>query len=64
MLRPDKAFFVSEKKEFFLTLNDALSYDDPIGAILEFLHSSFDILQEIKRLDNLDWIIHPLSYEE
>lgn len=64
MLRPDKAFFVSEKKEFFLTLNDAFSYGNPIGAILEFLHSSFDILQEIKRWDNLDWIIHPLSYEE
>lgn len=64
MLRPDKSFFVSEKKEFFLTLNDALSYGDPIGSILEFLHSSFDILQKIKRWDNLDWLIHPLSYEE
>lgn len=64
MLRPEKATFVAEKKEFFLTLDDALSYGNPIEAIVEFLQSSFDIVQKIKRWDHLDWIVQPLSYSK
>lgn len=64
MLRPEKALFVPEKKEFFLTLGEALSYGNPIEAIVEFLQSSFDIVQKIKRWEHLDWIIQPLSYQK
>ena len=64
MIHPAKAVFVPEKKEFFFTLEDALSYDDPVEAVNTFYKSCFNIVQKIKRWDNLDWIIKPLEYSE
>lgn len=63
MLRPDKAVFKPEKKEFFLTLKDALSYDNPEEKIIEFFTSSLAIVQQLKKWDNWEWITHPLSYK-
>lgn len=63
MLRPDKAVFKPEKKEFFLTLGEALSYDNPEEKIVEFFTSSLAIVQQLKPWDNWEWITHPLSYK-
>ena len=62
MLKPDKAVFTPERKEFFLTLEDAFSYKDPMEATIDFLNSSFDILQKVEKWEHLDWITHPLTY--
>ena len=62
MILPDKAWFSPEKKEFFLTMEDALSYKDPIKTIGDFFQSGFDIVQKLRRWENLDWITHPLQY--
>lgn len=63
MLRPAKAVFKPEKKEFFLTLKDALSYDNPETKIVEFFASSLAIVQQLRKWDNWEWITQPLSYK-
>lgn len=63
-LRPDKAYYKPEKKEFFLTLKDILNYPNPEKMIVDFCRSGFDIIQEISRWKNLDWITRPLEYPE
>lgn len=64
LLTPEKAIFSPEKKEFFLTLNDALSYDDPVKIIVEFFRGSFEIVQQIKPWEQLEWLTEPLHYEK
>lgn len=61
-LRPEKAFFKPEKMEFFFTLKDALNYPNPEKMVAEFCRSGFDLIQEISRWKNLDWITRPLEY--
>lgn len=61
-LRPDKAYYKAEKMEFFFTLKDALAYPNPEKMVVDFCQSGFDIIQEITRWKNLDWITHPLKY--
>ncbi len=63
MIVPPKAVFTPEKKEFFLTLEDALSYNNPTETVVDFFKSSFKILQQVERWDHIDWITEPLSYE-
>ena len=62
-LRPDKAFFQSEKQVFFFKLKDALNYPNPHKMIADFYRSGFDLIQEITRCKNLDWITRPLEYK-
>lgn len=61
-LQPEKAFFKPEKKEFFLTLEDALSYSDPVATVAGFCRKSFDIVQQIHPWKQLEWITKPLEY--
>lgn len=61
-IRPAMAIFKPEKKEFFLTLEDAFAYDDPYSAVHQFLRSSFDIMQKVRPWRYLDWITAPLRY--
>lgn len=62
MIRPDKATFSPEKKEFFLTLEDALSYSDPNATVVDFLKSGFEVLQRVERWKGIMWIGEPLTY--
>lgn len=62
MLKPEKAIFSSEKNEFFLTLEDAFSYDDPFEAVTRFFSSSLEIVQKIDAWKHYEWITTPLSY--
>lgn len=62
LIRPTMAIFKPEKKEFFLTLEDAFAYDDPFDAVRQFLQSSFDIMQKVRPWQHLDWITTPLTY--
>lgn len=64
LLQPYKARFVPEKKEFFLTLGDALSYSDPVATVTGFFNSAFDIVQGLHKWENIDWITKPLTYKE
>lgn len=64
LLTPEKAIFSPEKKEFFLTLNDALSHDNPVKTIVEFFRSSFEIVQQITPWKQIEWITEPLHYEK
>ena len=59
-IRPDKAFYGKEKKEFFLTLKDALGYPDPEKAVLEFFKSGYDIVTREEKWNNLEWLNKPL----
>lgn len=64
LLQPYKARFVPEKKEFFLTLEDAFSYPDPEARVVEFFNSAFDIVQNLKKWKDIEWIAKPLAYKE
>lgn len=64
LLQPYKARFVPEKKKFFLTLDDALSYSDPAATVSGFFNSAFDIVQGLHKWENIDWIARPLMYKE
>ena len=64
MLRPDKTIFKSVKQEFFLTLEDALSYPDPEKAVVEFCCSGFEIVQKLTPWHDFDWITRPLDYPQ
>lgn len=63
-IRPDKAFFRPEKQEFFFKLKDALNYPNPQKMVADFCRSGFDLIQEISRWEELDWITRPLEYPE
>ena len=63
-LRPDKAFYIPEKMEFFFKLKDILNYPNPERMVIDFCRSGFDLIQEINRWKNLDWITRPLEYPE
>lgn len=63
-LRPDKAFFETGKQEFFFKLKDVLSYPAPEKMVIDFCRSGFNLIQEIDRWKNLDWITRPLEYKE
>ena len=63
-LRPDKAFFKPEKQEFFFTLEDALNYPNPEKMVIDFCRPGFDLVQELSRWKNIDWITRPLDYPE
>lgn len=58
MLQPEKAFFKPQEKEFFLTLEDALSYPDPQSAVARFFRSGFDITQQLTPWDHLDRLLY------
>lgn len=62
LLKPGKAFFSPEKKEFFLTLENAFGYADPTVAATDFCSSSFEILQRLQPWERLNWITAPLGY--
>jgi hypothetical protein len=59
-VKPDKAIFGKTKAEFFLTLRDALSYDDPSAALQEFFSSGYEIFSKGQDWDACDWIEKPL----
>lgn len=63
-LRPEKAFFKPEKQKFFFNLKDALDYPNPAKMVADFCRSGFEVVQEISRWKNLDWITRPLEYAE
>lgn len=64
MLRPDKTIFRSVKQEFFLTLEDAISYPDSEKAVVDFCRSGFDIVQKLTPWQNFDSITRPLDYPD
>lgn len=62
MLAPSKAEFSPQASEFFFTLKDAFSYDDPQQAVVDFCRTSFDILQRMDKWSGIEWITEPLTY--
>jgi hypothetical protein len=61
-IRPDKAWFSTEKSEFFFKLSDALAYDDPQDALGEFLKSGYEIFTRGEGWANSEWHEKPLLY--
>lgn len=64
ILEPSKAIFTAGKNEFFLTLEDAFSYQDPEEAVIRFFRSSLEIVQKINPWKNYNWITTPLTYQK
>lgn len=64
LLKPERAVFSPEKKEFFLTLGNALSADNPVKTIVEFFRSCFEIVQRLQPWQRIDWITKPLEYQK
>lgn len=61
-LRPDKAVYKPDKTAFFFTLKDAMNYPNPEKMAADFCQSGFELIQEVDRWKNLDWITRPLDY--
>jgi hypothetical protein len=61
-VRPDKAWFSTEKSEFFIKLSDVLAYDDPKAALYEFLQSGYGIFTRGEGWPSLDWYDSRLLY--
>jgi hypothetical protein len=61
-IRPDKAWFSTEKSEFFFKLSDVLGYDDPGAALQDFLKSGYEIFTRGEDWPSLDWYEKPLLY--
>ncbi len=61
-LRPDKAVYRPDKTAFFFTLKDAMNYPNPEKMAADFCQSGFELIQEVDRWKNLDWITRPLDY--
>ena len=59
-IKPDKAYFSPEKSEFFITLRDIMSYDNPEKALIDFYESGFDIIINDAKWSNLEWFTKPL----
>lgn len=64
LLQPYKARFVPQKKEFFLTLEDAFSYPNPVDSVVQFFNSAFDIVQNLHKWKDIEWLKKPLVYRE
>jgi hypothetical protein len=45
-------------------LEDALNYPNPEKMVIDFYRSGFDLVQELSRWKNIDWITRPLDYPE
>lgn len=63
-IQPDKAYYSKEKAEYFLTLRDAWSYDDPAKAVIDFFTSAYKIVTEEEGWKNLEWFDKPLLAEK
>jgi hypothetical protein len=63
-IKPDKAIFSTAKAEFFLTLEDALSYNDASGALQKFFRSGYEIFSKGQGWGACDWIEKPLIIEK
>lgn len=59
-IKPDKAYYSKEKAEFFVSLRDIMSYDNPEQALLDFLQSGYDIVTKEEGWENLEWLNKPL----
>lgn len=60
---PKEAVYSSEKQEYFLTLRDLVRYEDPLGTLEQFCHSTFSVITEAEQWDNLDWLARTFSLE-
>lgn len=63
-LKPDKAIWSTQKMEYFLTLDDALSTPDPDQAIRDFFQNAFDVVTKHEQWDCIDWFTKPLLIPE
>ena len=63
LIRPTMAIFKPEKKEVFLTLEDAMAYDDRLMPP-NSLQPSFDIMQKVRPWQHLNRITTPLTYSK
>lgn len=59
-VRPDKAIYSREKNEYFLSLEDVLSYPDPEGTLQQFFSDTFATVTREEGWQNLDWFTRPL----
>ena len=59
-IEPGKAYYGTAKSEFFITLEDILSYDNPKQALCDFYQSGFEILAKHFNWPNMEWINKPL----
>ncbi len=53
-VRPDKAFYHSGMKEFFLMYDDVQSAAAPRSALLEFLQSTYDAAANLGKWDRTE----------
>lgn len=60
LLTPSKAVYSAEKKEFFLSLEDAFSYQNPAEAINQFCCGAFDRICEDEGWAHIEWFRKPL----
>jgi len=63
-IAPDKAWFSTEKSEFFFKLEDVMRDDDPTAALQDFLRTGYEIFTRGEGWRNLEWYGKPLLYEK
>lgn len=60
-VKPDKAVWSPQKMEYFLSLDDALSYPEPEKAIREFFENAFEQVTKHEKWDCVEWFTQPLT---
>jgi hypothetical protein len=63
-IAPGKAWFSTEKSEFFFKLEDVMRSDDPAAALQDFLRAGYEIFTRGEGWPNLEWYEKPLLYEQ
>jgi hypothetical protein len=63
-IRPDKAWFGTEKSEFFLKLRDLMTCDDPKSALNDFFASGYELFSRGEGWSSCEWMEKPLLYDK
>lgn len=60
-VKPDKAVWSAQKMEYFLSLEDALSYSDPQKAVRAFFENAFAEVTKHEKWERIEWFTQPLT---
>lgn len=61
-IRPESAYFSSEKMEVIVPLADLINQDDPVKAISNFYHDCYEVITKTQNWPDLNWFNKPLLY--
>lgn len=60
---PKEAVFSREKQEYLLKLKDLVRHENPVEVLEQFCHSTFSVITEEEKWENLDWLARTFSLD-